>query len=395
MQDRLTTNNSNESSSSKEEWDYIITGAGCAGLSLAMHMMQSGRLSDKRILIIDKEPKDKNDRTWCFWEKAEGLFQPIVAKEWEQLRFTSSLVSKQLEIAPYKYKLIRGIDFYNCCKEQLSKHPNIQWLTQAVGKVESRNSKAVVHAGGQTFEAQFVFNSILFTKPQLKQTEYWLLQHFKGWYITTKKHHFNAASATLMDFNCSQQNGTTFFYVLPLSQTEALVEYTLFSKELLAGHLYDEALKAYIKEVLKIDEYEVAEQEFGIIPMTNFHFPSASGNVLNIGTSGGQTKASSGYTFRFIQKQSASIVQSLIQTGMPFNVPETSSRFRFYDSVLLAILNNNTLPGDVIFSKLFQKNNAKNVFKFLDNETSLFEELKIISSLPTMPFARTAVKQVF
>jgi lycopene beta-cyclase len=146
--------------------------------------------------------------------------------------------------------------------------------------------------------------------------------------------------------------------------------------------------------VLKIDEYEVAEQEFGIIPMTNFHFPSTSGNVVNIGTSGGQTKASSGYTFRFIQKQSASIVQSLIQTGMPFNVPETSSRFRFYDSVLLAILNNNTLPGEVIFSKLFQKNNAKNVFKFLDNETSLFEELKIISSLPTMPFARTAVKQV-
>lgn len=80
---------------------------------------------------------------------------------------------------------------------------------------------------------------------------------------------------------------------------------------------------------------------------------------------------------------------------MPFNVPKTSSRFRFYDSVLLAILNNNTLPGDVIFSKLFQKNNAGNVFKFLDNETALFEEIKIISSLPTMPFARTAVKQVF
>jgi len=63
-----------------EKYDYIITGAGCAGLSLAMHMIHSGRFSDKKVLLVDKDPKRANDRTWCFWEKEEGLFQSIVYK---------------------------------------------------------------------------------------------------------------------------------------------------------------------------------------------------------------------------------------------------------------------------------------------------------------------------
>ena len=58
---------------SSTQYDYIIAGAGCAGLSLAVHMIHSGKFSDKKILIVDKDDKQKNDRTWCFWEKEPGL----------------------------------------------------------------------------------------------------------------------------------------------------------------------------------------------------------------------------------------------------------------------------------------------------------------------------------
>jgi len=375
--------------------DYIITGAGCAGLSLAMRMMRSGKLSDKKILIIDKDTKEANDRTWCFWEKDQGLFQPVVAKEWRQLKFCSSSGSKQLDIDPYTYKLIRGIDFYNYCKHQLSQHANIQWLHQSIDKIENANGKAVAFSQGQKFEAEFIFNSILFQKPQLKQNEYWLIQHFKGWYIRTKEKSFDRDSATLMDFRCNQQHGTTFFYVLPLSDNEALIEYTLFSKEILDKHLYDGALRDYINSQLKITDYEVVEEEFGVIPMTNHSFSSVNGNIINIGTAGGQTKGSSGYTFRFIQKHSEELVKCLEKSRRPFGFKTAAKRFAFYDSVLLNILHNNVLAGDVIFSQLFEKNKASAVFKFLDNETSLAEELKIISSLPTLPFAKAAFNHLF
>jgi lycopene beta-cyclase len=57
-------------------YDYLITGAGAAGLSLAYHLNQSG-LSDKRILLIDRAPKTSNDRTWCFWEVQPGSFEAV------------------------------------------------------------------------------------------------------------------------------------------------------------------------------------------------------------------------------------------------------------------------------------------------------------------------------
>jgi lycopene beta-cyclase len=135
------------------------------------------------------------------------------------------------------------------------------------------------------------------------------------------------------------------------------------------------------------------EEEFGIIPMTNFAFSKGQGRIINIGTAGGRTKASSGYTFQFIQKHSKAIVDALIRNGNP-QVSGESRRFHFYDSVLLHILYHNRLPGSGIFSDLFERNKASQVLKFLDNETSLLEELRIISTLPTLPFSIAALKQL-
>ena len=197
----------------------------------------------------------------------------------------------------------------------------------------------------------------------------------------------------MMDFRVKQQHGTTFVYVIPFNSTSALIEYTLFTKELLQQNQYDAALKDYIHTFLGIDEYKIIEEEFGVIPMTNEKF-SFAGNGWQIGTAGGQTKASSGYTFQFIQKQSQQIVEYLI-AGKPLSlIPAAPKRFRFYDNTLLHILYHNKLPGDKIFTQLFKKNKPQQVLRFLDNESSLKEELKIISTLPAWPFLKAALKQL-
>jgi lycopene beta-cyclase len=199
-----------------------------------------------------------------------------------------------------------------------------------------------------------------------------------------------------MDFRMSQQHGTTFVYVMPLSTTKALVEYTLISKQLLNNEDYDAGLQDYLHRFLHLSQYKILHEEFGSIPMTNFVFKSPSGNIINLGTAGGQTRPSSGYTFQFIQKQSDQLVNSLLQKGIPLAVNGFNTRrSRWYDGILLRILTNDKLPGNIIFSNLFRNNKATDILQFLDNETSFLQEMKIISVLPKGVFVKAALQQVF
>ena len=376
-----------------KQYDYIIAGAGCAGLSLLMRMIHSGLSRDKRILLLDREPKTKNDRTWCFWENEPGFFEPVVHHRWDTINFFSNYYNAAMEIAPYQYKMIRGEDFYRFCFDEISRHPGIE---MAYGEVAFRNdgdifelllNQKVINTNGSV-----LFNSVYTPSPPGKKSMT-VLQHFKGWVIETDKGVFDPARATMMDFRVHQKHGTTFAYVLPFTSRSALVEYTLFTPSLLQPEQYDAELRQYISSFPGISSFSIKEEEFGIIPMTNekFHFKK---NGWQIGTAGGQTKASSGYTFQFIQKQSEQIVEHLLK-GKPLgSIRSTPGRFRFYDNTLLYILYHGVLPGDKIFSRLFEKNKPQQVLRFLDNESSLAEELKIISTLPTWPFLKAALKQL-
>lgn len=377
----------------REGYDFIISGAGCAGLSLLMHMIESGKFVNKKILLVDKEEKNKNDRTWCFWESRPGLFNPIVFKQWNKMWYHDTGYSKLMEIDPYAYKMIRGIDFYNYCFASIHMQKNIDLQFGNVENMESGNEKATLTIDGKKITADYIFNSILFKKPELKNKEYYLLQHFKGWIIETGKPAFNPSEATMMDFRLEQKGGVTFIYIMPLTETKALVEYTLFTENLLTPGEYNDALKNYISHFLKINDYKISDEEFGIIPMTNHRFSSANDRVINIGTAGGQTKGSSGYTFKFIQKNSADIVDQLIKTRRP-GLNKSSSRFRFYDSVLLNILYHKKLSGPEIFTPIIKKNKPQPMLRFLDNESSFIEDLKIISSLPALPFLKAAIRQL-
>jgi lycopene beta-cyclase len=378
--------------SSSTKYDYIICGAGCAGLSLVIHMLNTGAFSDKKILLVDKDPKHANDRTWCFWQEEEGLFEPLVYKQWRRLWFHGDNYSAQLQLQPYHYKMIRGDDFYQYCFEKIRGQGNINILFERVDEVFSEAQTGVVVNGGKIY-ADYVFNSILFDRPSLGSNEYWLLQHFMGWVIETPEDCFDETIGTLMDFRIDQSRGTAFCYVLPFSSTKALVEYTLFSPELLEQHQYEEGLENYIREHLNLSSFRIIEKEFGVIPMTNYKFPARQNNIVNIGTAGGQTKGSSGYTFNFIQKHSKAIVDSLIKTGKPF-ISSSPMRFNFYDSVLLKVLSDGLVPGVSVFTDLFKNNDVQKVLRFLDNETTLPQEVKIISTLPTLPFLQAGIKHL-
>lgn len=376
-------------------YQLIIAGAGASGLSLLMRLIRNGYLEKNRVLLIDKEEKVQNDRTWCFWETKAGFFEDIVYRRWSKLDFFSSDFSGLLTIAPYQYKLIRGIDFYTYCFDAIRTHPNITWWKTSVQSISATAQGVRIKTEGEEerwYAGAQAFSSIPVSVTNQPNAIH-LLQHFKGWVIQTEHLCFDPARATLMDFRISQQHGTAFVYVLPFSEREALIEYTLFTPSLLQPQQYDEGLKDYLQQYLQLGGYTVKEQEFGVIPMTNMRFPRRVNGVFQLGTAGGQTKASSGYTFQFIQKQSDRLAAALLRGESIEETGKTAARFRFYDEVLLEVLYRQLYPGHRVFARLFQANTAARVFRFLDNESSLPAELRLISSLPTWPFLKAALQK--
>jgi lycopene beta-cyclase len=361
-----------------------------------MRLLKQSSLNQKKILVLDQAPKIKNDRTWCFWETKAGLFEPIIHHSWQEITFLSNQFSTQLNIAPYTYKMLHGIAFYDYVINHAKQFANVTFRYEKVIDITTKDSKATVVLANETLTADYVFNSIIFKQLNIHKGKYYLLQHFKGWVIEAKVPCFNPNIATFMDFTICQHHGTTFMYVLPTSTTEALVEYTLFTENLLQQSDYDAALKDYIANTLKITDYTIKHEEFGIIPMTNTRFTKHKGKVINIGIAGGQAKASSGYAFQFIQKRTQQIATSLVKYNHPFTAKTLADKkFKLYDSVLLNVLHYKKLSGDKIFADIFKKNTPKIIFKFLDNESNLLEDLQIMNSVPTSVFLKAAAQEIF
>ena len=362
-------------------YDYIICGAGASGLILASSMLDDKYFSNKKILLIEKENKNLNDRTWSFWEGKNGKFDDLVSKSWSYAKFKSFNTNLEFNLDPFIYKTIRSSDFYKklFSKIKLSKQIKIENLE--VKEIISEKNKVIIHTKSDEFIGKYVFSSIL-KKDLLKNSSFpFLKQHFEGWFIKTNKSFFDKNKTTLMDFSINQKNETRFIYILPFKSNEALIEFTLFTKSILKNSEYEKVLKEYLNNK-EIDSYEILEKEKGVIPMTCYPFEKHNNSrVLFIGTAGGWTKASSGYTFKNIITKTELLINFLKREKdlSKFNL---RSRFNFYDLILIDVLYNYNHLGDKIFSSLFRNNKPYKVLNFLDEKTNLIDELKIMYSFP-------------
>lgn len=383
-----------------ESFDIIIAGSGLAGLSLAYRAIKEGVWQKERILIIDKDAKGKNDRTWCFWqmEKEEFAFRDVIYHSWKELSFyTNEGTHIRLDNGDYAYHMIRSIDFYQFVLSFLHSCKQVTFIQDNILSLKSTADGGIVETGKAHYKAKYLFNST-YVKPELHPSDQYFLQHFKGVTILTDQFKGNPAEMHLMDYRTSQEQGTTFFYVLPITQNRIFIEYTIFSKNLLEKAAYDRKIVEYITTVLKIADYEIIESEFGVIPMTDYRFKRRSENIMHIGTVGGDTRASSGYTFTNIQKTVSKILASYRKNGHPFAIRENiNEKHHVLDGTILKVLDNRIYQGHEIFSDLFAHVEGKIVFAFLDSESNILDDLKIMRSLKAdhfiKPFVQTILKR--
>ena len=373
----------------EKKYDYIIAGAGCAGYSLLYHLLQDPTLCKKKILVIDSNFEKGNDRTWCFWEDAIGPFESIVCNKWSKVEVLKGAMHQQLPTAPFEYKMIQGIAFYQFVHAYAKGFDSIDWQLAKVQSILPVGSDlARVAWEGGSAQGSYVFSSI---PPSGQSLQPNLWQHFKGIVVEFETPVFDDTVARLMDFNVPQMDATAFMYLLPISRHNALVEYTLFSPTIITESAYDQVLNTYMEQHYKGYNYKIVHTEMGAIPMTTKKSASNKGVIISIGTSGDAVKASTGYAFQFIQQQTLQIVAQL-KLNQSLDSEVHNTRHQFYDAVLLYVLVHKKMSGDEIFARIFKQNKAATIFRFLSNTSSLMEDINIMRSLPTSIFLPAAIQ---
>ncbi|HMP29438.1 MAG TPA: lycopene cyclase family protein, partial [Saprospiraceae bacterium] len=285
-----------------EKFDLIIAGGGAAGLSLAYRLCNA-TFAHLNIALVDPEVKTGIDHTWCSWMVGNQIFDDCAVNFFSKIRVAGKGQEMLFNIEPYQYRMLQSSQFYSLVNSAIDNTPNIKRFTQKILSIDDRGGKLwVAMDSGVKIIGDKVVKSYLDNPVQIKANNaLYLDQHFKGWFIRTKEKSFDTTQCTFMDFNIDQNGETRFMYVLPISPNEALVEVAIFSNDILEMKQYESILQSYIHNNLKLMDYEIYDEEFGIIPMTSGNLePQTLTNVTLIGTAGGGIKSSTGFAFERI-----------------------------------------------------------------------------------------------
>ena len=353
-----------------KEFDYIIIGGGCAGLSLAYELDLHSKLKDKTLAIVEHRDEYKRDKTWSFWKVSPHNFEDCTIKSWDNFTINIPSHLKHVDCKNMPYQTIDSGLFYQKIIDKIKQNNNIYFFKN-INEVNTENS--------------FIFNSVG-DKIDNKSS---LWQHFSGIEIETSKDFFDEKIFNLMDFDCDQKNSVHFFYTLPFSKTKALIETTWIS-DLNNTSLndYDIQLKDYVENKLKIKNYKINYKETGAIPL--FHPNNIKKlNQIEIGTAGGMTRLSTGYTFLNIQEQSKYIRKN-IENIKDTKIFSIERKYEFLDNIFLKVLKKNPERMAQIFYKMFNSS-PNTVINFLSNKSNILEDISIISKMPKWVF----LKQLF
>ncbi len=371
------------------DYDYAIAGAGLSGLALANSLSKIG-LKDtkpKSICLIEPRTEYIRDHTWCFWNNVLEKLSLPETKKWHKwhVRYgskTSIRGSKQ-----YPYTCILADAYYKHALSQLQDLENVHFfLGESLQNIAYSDSKLAITTDQRNINCQFLFDS---RPPQLLSSEF--KQDFLGWHIRSDKEIFDEGCVTLMDFTASTKvdtftpsgiKGFHFFYVLPFSSTEALVESVWIGFERLAEEQHQGLLTNYLLDQYGLASFEKIHTEHGCIPMHHVHAETADKRHSLIGVGGGLARSSTGYAFAAIHHSSTDIASSIKRRRWPNTFAALSPTAALLDKVLLSYLKQNPADGPLLLSALFERVDADVLVRFLCDRSSLVDNAAIFAVMP-------------
>ncbi len=366
--------------------DVIILGGGCAGLSLALAL--ADRAPAMRVKTLEARSHYERDRTWGFWNTAPHPFSAAVTHRWNSWRVRHAGTEARQRSRDYAYEYLPADRFYELALDRIERTEQELALGVEVRAVQKSGGACEVETDRGVLRSRWVFDSRAHAAQKVKPA---LFQRFTGWHVRTERPCFDATVVDLMDFQSSTERGRTmFFYVLPFSPTEALVEATYLDDPALPPAAAEAALRGRMQRLCG-DTYEVLYREAAALPMGGQGGRTLSpGPVVDIGARGGRIKASSGYAFQRIQRQSAALADALAR-GV---VLPRAFEPRFYgvlDRIFLQAVRRSPDQTANYFMAMFRNVTPETMIRFLSETASPGEVLRVMLALPKLDFIQAAV----
>ena len=349
-------------------------------------MDKANRLEGKKVLLIDSDTKEKNDKTFCFWAAEQDqiyqVYSKLISAKWSSVQINND--SPEC-ISPLQYFHINSLDLYRHSKEVISRY-DVSFVKDSVLHVEGEDV-LFVQTENSIYKGKFVFDS---RPPKIKKLgaeRFHIAQSFFGLNIELKEPLFNNLAYRMMDFRVPQDEYTQFVYILPFTKNRGLVELTRFGKEILEINKAEVMLKEYIKN--NFGAFKIIENERGVIPMDPvLPKQDKKRNWISIGTRAGNVKPSTGYAFKNMYNQASFICES---ESFQSKKSVRKRRFNFYDQLLLIILTKWPSKGRPIFERLFKVQSTTFVLNFLDEKSKPFQEFKMFFKLQIGVFIKAVL----
>jgi len=376
---------------SKPDYDLIIIGAGCAGLSMAREIArQCDSKNNQRVMLLEPRESYSNDRTWCFWQRQPEIDRALVSKSWNAWQFdTKDDVVVQRSATDWAYHCVPAETFYKQAQQDIDRTSSMTLLLgQVVVSVNSSPRSIEVETGAGCISAAQVID----TRPPSSERSNAasLKQVFYGLELRLNEPQQHTDIAKLMSHMSSDADGFKFHYLLPLAPERVLLEVTRFSKSALTpASLAGEAHKA-LQTYFPSGVAEIMRHEQGLIPM-GLPPTSTTGDTrwVRAGTSAGAVRASSGYAFQRIQRWARTEASSFLkQQPLTGQYPVTGV-LGWMDRVFLETLSRQPALAPDLFMALAKGVRADRLTRFLTEQPRALDLAAVISALPAMPVLKT------
>ena len=371
--------------------DLLILGGGCAGLSLAMALTRTkNRLPTT--LILEQRERYENDRTWCFWGNRKTPLTALATHQWRAVKVVSGDQVVRVECPGETYQMLASDRFYAAAVRAVATVPEIHLQMDTPVLLEPQFSNGRWHF--QTPSGSFSAAMVVDTRPVLavSSDDALLWQSFYGQEIDCSQPVFDPDCAELMSFSDVSPDRVAFTYVLPISSTRALVEFTVFAMQPQLAHDLSADLAASIAQHVKGAAFSVLRSEHGVLPMGLAPAQTASvghdrdSTYVRVGLFAGAARPATGYAFQRIQRWATHCAERISEGGLPIAHPKDPWLLAWMDTLFLKVIQRHPQLAPQLFVNMFARVDSQRMVRFLSDQGRFSDYAAIVLAMPFRPF---------
>jgi lycopene beta-cyclase len=370
------------------EFELVILGGGCAGLSVASKLAQAGQ-DCPRCLVIESRAQYLNDRTWCFFSDASTQAKRLVQYAWPSVALSGGAERVIVSCASTPYQMIEAQAFYTEALEQIQRNSHMTLLTDCEVTAVEQNESLIwtITSKHGVFQTSRVIDTRPVAQPKFLGPHLW--QSFFGQVLRVERDLFDPSCVELMQFDQDTEYGVSFTYLLPLDARSALIETTVFYQQPVTETALRARLKRKLTALIGGEGFNVLRHEYGVLPMGVVQKTKAPRKgLVQAGLTAGAARPSSGYAFQRIQRWAAICAEAIL-AGKPAVAQGADSWLaRSMDSLFLRVLRESPEQGPTIFMNMFRSMEMARIVRFMNDQASLLDRFALIKSMPLAVFLK-------